>query len=510
MGKYQSVTIPDEPYKQLFKSYCQDEYLPFLKDFKPLQYKYDKYKNDLDKGIEKLVNYNDELIINRIKLFISRLYVPTLRYDSSYNKWILLGWNKDNYQEQMASKQADILSNNYRKFIINFLKDEDLILVDPFYYSLEDEQFAGSKSKGYSLHPRLYSSVDVDVSTEQLTIPKNVYNAFNGIGEKHKHKFDNYPDEVLEIKEMLKNWYLDEQSIPDELKEHNRDKIEDYKDNQNRWFTYSGHGSRVHSQTANLPTELRPYLKYEGAEFDDFKMFDISNGQPFMLSILMIRELLNLNDDELKLLHDFCLQLQLVGNKDFKSDEFSKLILHVRKQPYEVDVFLKNIRNKFSDVTIDKQLAQLFKDHSKQILLWCIMSASGCFYESMLKGSNGMFESREDIKDAFTSVLNYNNEMFSDLNSDDLLVYLNNCFPEIYKYLKAMKGKEYRNYAHQTNLIESKFMIKYLSQNLLDDNIPFVPIHDGIMIPEKNETEIIMYMMNYDLELSIPYRFESL
>ena len=506
--KYQSVTLPDLPYKQLFKSYCQDHYLPFLKDFKPLQYKYDKYKDDLDKGIDKLVNYNNELIINRIKLFLSRLYVPTLRYDSSYNKFYLLTWN--NYQNQLASKQADILSNNYRKFIINFLKKYDLIIVDEFYYSLEDEQFAGSKSKGYSLHPKLYSSVDVDVTTDQLTIPKNVYNAFNGIGEKYKHKFDNYPDEVLEIKDMLQGWNLDNEAIPEELKESNRSKIEAYQEPE-RWFTYSGHGSRVHCQTGNLPTELRPYLKYDDSEVDNFIMFDISNGQPFFLSILMIRELLNLNDEELQLLHDFCLQLQLKGNKEFIANELSKLILHVRKQPYEVDEFLKNVGEKYNDIPIKEELHQLFEDHSQQVLLWCIMASSGCFYEVMQKGSNGMFETREDLKDGFTSVLNYNNEMFTELSNHDLLVYLNNCFPEIYDYIKRLKGNEYRNYAHQTNLIESKFMIKYLAQELLISNIPFVPIHDGIMFPESNKFDVEVALMRYkNLELSVPYRFEDL
>lgn len=523
-NKYYSVTIPDLNYSNLFKSFLlrDNNYIAHLEksNNKDLKRKYNIYKDDPVNGVEAFINYNNSEWIKKNKLFISRLYKPELRYDKPYNNSIGLIW--DHYENQMASIQEQYLSTEYRKLIIDFLKAEKIISRVEFYYSASNTQFEGSKAKGYSLHPRVYSTVDFGFKTERLTISESLYNSFLGIGKNKAHKYDNYPEIVMDIKEQMGGWYLDESLIPDDLKQKYDEEIEFFK--KGEYFTFSGYGSRFYSHLSGLPKVLRPYLRYENSDHEDFMMFDINNGAPFFLSILMLREELpdhnpnvmkdsKLDDEEIKKLKIACLSLsQEAKNIDVRntiSDILSGCINHSRKGMYKPENLFRELQNNVASFTYDDQLIQVFERYNKRVLLFILMTASGTFYESMAKGSNGMYKNGDQFKDDWKKIPNWNNDLFNNVGND-FLAYMNNCFPEVYKYLKSLKGKNYKNYGHQTNVLESEFTIQFLSKKLLKMEIPFFPIHDGLMFPKEYELDLFSLVFEYDLELPIPHTFEEI
>jgi|GEM_PF-1783339 len=508
---YQTVSIPLINIRDQFRTYLNHHWLSYLKDRKALHGRYERYKDNKSKGIEKFINDRKRLNYSRLLLLIDDLYSRMNHYDSEYNRTIIYEIPFLNRPEVIQSKY---LSKNFRKLFINFCIDAKIIQCDEIYWSLEDDR-AGAKSLGYRIHPRLYA-LDVDWKTnKRLTIPKKIKDYYNG--KTKSNKFENYPKLALDIKEMNEGFSLDTSGLNGEHKKH-IEAYNTYKSSRNS-FTLSGYGNRIYTAESGMFKGLRKYLYHEDhPHIDEYKLVEISNCHVYALSILLLRQRLHLINDQ----HvNKPLYLRKKHVQD-EIDSFNSLVISIKSikksvavnklgecigNPERLSKVYRTLSKNYASIQFDEGLAQLFEGKDSQYLLFMLLACTGLAYDVF---AEKMGISRKEFKKLWSTGMNLESKYFA-VKSNKVVKFLAKYFPDVYEFVLELKNRSYKNYYHQCCKIESNIMINHISQYLHNEGLPFVNLHDGIIIPERAVDDVETKLMFFDdYALQIPFRVENL
>jgi len=478
------------------------------------------YKDCPSQGIDSFLNYNKKINYKRLLILIGDLYSPLQVYDEAYNPE--LKYSDIPFINRMASIQQKYLSEKYRMLYLDFCKDKRIIQSDDHYYSYSDSAI-GSKATGYRIHPRLLSREQYTWENKRIRVTRPVFNGYIGINK--TSKFENYPDEILEILDMMDGWKLDESEIGEDYKIH-VDTYKTFKDTESR-FTYSGIGNRIYSLENNLKKPLRKHLYHEDNEDAEYQILDISNSHVVSLAYYILKNCTALmNDqplrkpykykfkaieDKLNLLREFCFRLHHEKKKDDQKqliiEQLSKLLVPSYKdKSIDFETVYRTLSRELKDLPYNDDLVELMQSKDERNLLFIVLASSGLFFDV---SAYRMEMTRAEFKGQFNKAVNLENKKFR-VGFYEAIKFLEKFFPDVYDYICEVKENSNVNYLHEMSKVESNIMINHLSQYLISEGIEFVNIHDGIMYPKS--CDMLEYeLMFYDkYKLHIPYTIEGI
>lgn len=206
---------------------------------------------------------------------------------------------------------------------------------------------------------------------------------------------------------------------------------------------------RLHSAITNMQKDYRNFLKYDGKEL---AAIDISNSQPFLLTILF--------------------------NPNFW-DKGSNTYINIGHLP-------ENIQNRFSDELLDKiktYVASIPEDSKSEYI---IRASSGEVYEFMMNKTNEQYpDCCKDIKDAKIMMLIsfFSSNRFLNQKGAHLKKVFSKTFPEIYELIKMSKTNDKSDFACLLQSVESEIILHRCCKRIWDEGehqVPVFTIHDSI------------------------------
>lgn len=473
--------------EKLFTEYSQREYIPFLQESdNDIFIKRLRDMVDEDQAISTFVRDN----VDRIWIFLDKHYKKKFHYDNTYNKWLAFT-NKIPYHFESAETQHSYLSRLYRIFILEFMYEFDLAQKsDLNYISPNAINTDKTRPYAYRLHPRLYAS-DVEWISFRLELNAKIYNSYKGIGDKKfidQINFE-YSDTVKAIKEHNKQWDLDYKSIPEgydgEIGTYDIKKMKGY-------FDQSHRDLRLQTPEIEMKSELRKFL-YHGDNIGQVnKMVDITNAQPFLFGTLLLIEM-DLDDHTIDEIDKLGIILSNIINSSNKSkfiDVLSKLIERDIFEPTDFNqIFDELVQLRPALKSLDKQvISEAFNtDKYRDYLTYILLTQAGLIYDVVSKYIDSNC-TRSEFKKSFNATFNLKKDQFDkDYGVQRFFrIYMN----DFYKYLVMFRKNSYKNYWYQITRMESNLMIEHVCKELLQKDIPFVLVHDGILVEESYALQV--------------------
>ena len=206
---------------------------------------------------------------------------------------------------------------------------------------------------------------------------------------------------------------------------------------------------RLHSAITNMQKDYRNFLRYDGKELT---AIDISNSQPFLLTILF--------------------------NPDFW-DKGSNAYINIGHLP-------ENIQNRFSDELLDEiktYVASIPEDSKSEYI---IKASSGEVYEFMMNKANEQYpDCCKEKKDAKIMMLIafFSSNRFLNQEGAHLKKVFSETFPEIYELIKMSKTNDKSDFACLLQSVESEIILHRCCKRIWDEGehqVPVFTIHDSI------------------------------
>ena len=206
---------------------------------------------------------------------------------------------------------------------------------------------------------------------------------------------------------------------------------------------------RLHSAITNMQKDYRNFLKYDGKELT---AIDISNSQPFLLTILF--------------------------NPDFW-DKNSDANINIGHLP-------ENIQSRFSDGLLDEiktYVASMPEDSKSEYI---IKASSGEVYKFMMDKANGQYPGCcKEKKDAKIMMLTafFSSNRFLNQKGAHLKKVFSETFPEIYELIKMSKVNDKSDFACLLQSVESEIILHRCCKRIWDEGehqVPVFTIHDSI------------------------------
>lgn len=224
---------------------------------------------------------------------------------------------------------------------------------------------------------------------------------------------------------------------------------------------------RLHSAITNLQKDYRNFLRYDGQQLT---AIDISNSQPFLLTILF--------------------------NPTFW-DKNSDSYINIGHLP-------QNIQDRFPDKLLDKiknYVASIQEDKKSEYIA---KASNGEVYEHMMSKANeqypGCCNERKDAKTmmliAFFSSNKYLNQKGAHLKK-----VFSETFPEIYGLIKMSKVNDKTDFACLMQSVESEIILHRCCRRIWEEGehkVPVFTIHDSIATTSEN-VEFVRRIMNEEL-----------
>ncbi|MCW9705813.1 hypothetical protein [Fodinibius salsisoli] len=508
--KYQYITIPNIEYEEKLRTFLYSGYYyTFCKKYsKRFENRHEKVEENPDKMIGKLISSSYDILL-KIKLFIHDLYLSEWRYKGAYNNYTHMhekGYDYILFFESHSKIQERIYDSRYRELIIDFLKSEKIIEVDKSYWTLEAQK-KGSKSKGYRVHPRLYSQ-DIPLLEKRLTIAEDLYNKYNGIDTLQRGT--TYPKYIKRLRDQFDGWRLDVDAIPNNLKEEYEENIQTYLNAD--YFTFSGKGNRMYTPETFVKSELKKYLYYKERENTTYKLIEISNCHAYTLSTMLPADLTNKEKESLNSIsRSLTLYMQNSDEEDkqYIIDQLSEMIQHDRHGVLDLSDNYNNIIDHVEIIEHDPDFENLLNSDKQEYIVFMFLAMSSTIYDAL---ADRFGYTRSELKGWYRTVFNFDNELF-DYNKFEFLAMMSNCFPKVMKKINTIRSNSTKNYSNMNQKIESEIMLKNVCQYLVDNDIEFIGLHDGVIVPEHHEieTQIEVQLTAKRIHgLDIPTRIEAL
>jgi|GEM_PF-556361 hypothetical protein len=206
---------------------------------------------------------------------------------------------------------------------------------------------------------------------------------------------------------------------------------------------------RLHSAITNMQKAYRNFLKYDGQELT---AIDISNSQPFLLTILF--------------------------NPNFW-DKGSNAYINIGHLP-------QNIQDRFSDGLLDEiktYVASMPEDRKSEYI---IKASRGEVYEFMMHKANEKYsDCCKEKKDAKIMMLIafFSSNRFLNQEGAHLKKVFSEIFPEIYELIRMSKENDKSDFACLLQSVESEIILHRCCKRIWDEGehkVPVFTIHDSI------------------------------
>lgn len=466
-------------------------------------------EKDPVKKVHKFIRFNKNTYLNRVYLFLNEIYSPFIHEIHNYTgeirgfREIILS-EKIPYPQKYSKVQEKWMQKDYRTLLINFMKEAKLIEVDDKFWTTRSRK-AGHKCKGYRIHIRLYSN-DTEWKSEYVYMDKKLVNNY-----KKKTKINpmewlsSYPEAYKGIYKSISDWGLNVGSIPDSLKKECKDKISLFK--KADWFTV-GHGGRIFTPLTMLDKRLRKYIYYKPDPSLKMSLIDVSNCTYWGLSVLITKQREYFKKKDLDNINSFIKIIE--PNKDKLSSIFSNYI-----QSSDYKRLLLDIYNLSDDYQFEKKVfTELIKLYEKdsalnEALTFILISCLGIIYDVFAEYFG---VSRSTVKKELTHVINLRNkDLYHSVNKYKL--FLEDKFNSVYKLILEVSNVDDNNFSFRVNNFESDLIIVDYGAKLLEQKIPFITIHDGMLVPS---SQALQHMNDISLAsqklygLPIPIKQENM
>lgn len=495
--------------KEKFKRYLiQDE------DF---QSKYYQSYNTKEERAEAFLSRDFNKNLNRAYLLIGELFNPivygTLSKERTNSNETLfeamqmeIGITKDDvnrFMNRSSEIQKIWMSHKYRMIIIRFLIAEKIIQRDGIWFSVFSNA-EGQKSLGYRIHPRLYSK-GVKWVKRELRMDSLLYKNYTE-NNYSKAYLNSYPRQYKGIYNHLQNFEINFESIPEDLKKKYEASIEFAMMNPD--FFHVAHAGRIYSTFTNLPSELRQFIVYKPNPDMKFTYIDVRNCTYWALSVDMSIQYF---EDKKELLNSVSTLVRKI--EPYIKDLIPDFVTWIKDSDYKPLAEAIEEKAKVNKSTVIK----LFESGvPHDVLIFMLLSITGNLYE-VLVAVFGLDESERDkLKKALNKLVNLPSGQLFDDNSE-LKKFLVEYFHNVYNQIDRISTQNPKNFSYRMNSYETELIIREFGGYLLEQETPFITIHDGVMIPEyENEAEvdflkIILNNMSKKLfGLPIPIKVEDL
>jgi hypothetical protein len=248
------------------------------------------------------------------------------------------------------------------------------------------------------------------------------------------------------------------------------------------------YGRRVFTPESGMKSELREYL-YIDSKDEKYAVADISNCTHFLFADMLL-DSLNLSDYELE-------QLDKLGKKirsnSFEKDQIKHLLIKLIQPVHSKNkVDIRDVLGElFNYVIMDEVNENLLIDllstpnrKNRERLTYTLLSISGMFYEVLMDkfgyDTDHESKSRTKFKKRLAALLNDKIKHMFIPNGiyDEFLKY----FPKIFFKIVDRKKNDYRNLGFHITRKETVLMVENVAKELLDENIQFIHLYDGIII----------------------------
>ncbi|MCW9707675.1 hypothetical protein [Fodinibius salsisoli] len=468
---------------------------------------YQNAKKDELEAVDKWLRDQEEQNYKRLLLLLHSLYNPSQKYDELVEM-----------VPQMASIQESYLTPKYRMLFLRFLQRKKIINVNDSYTSTEHANVNRAEAKKYCIDHNFYHQ-KWDWELETIKVKDSLFNKFTG--KEGPSKFDNYPKWTYKIIDQLDRWSVDDEGIEDVegiKKYHSR------KQGQEK-FTFKNF--RVHCAEGGLDSDFRDRLFHTDHPNLEYISWDIDNSFPYSLANQLITATkkytstsiysnkkyryakvqsdLDVINETAEILHTAC-----------KDDEKKEIIVN------SLTSFFKKgdgITTEFIFLDLNAQLLVQCNDELDfpsglvetleydNIYLYMLLACSGLIYDVP---ANYLGVDRKEFKKPFNKCLNFEPNVIYHNDDHIGIKFLKDFFPKIIKRLMKINKNDngqFNNRMARIELTNTRVVTDYL----IDNNQPFVPLQDGIMIPNRVRNEVDnLFPAGNKQRLFLPYSFEKI
>ncbi|MFP8488494.1 hypothetical protein ACKGJO_05280 [Gracilimonas sp. Q87] len=477
MKNYYINKLQTEDIKPLLQDYCNEHYIPFLKnsDRRKQRERYKKLVTEQDK--QEAINKFVKKYTNRIYILLSSLYDPDNTEGSYHFDWY--------FREQSCKWQQDILSIEHRKFLLKFCYKNRLIERDNRdgeKYVSPNAGLAYTRCYKYRVNPKYYRDEHTWQKRFRLRITKKYFDSLNN-KKKAKYKEENTkpkPSEFgLQRKEHFDEWVLDEDRLPEDL----LPVAEDYK-KQKKFYTDNSYKEGRDYHNNNLADKrLRPFMRHiSEPKGTEHQIVELSNSFQYFLSTVLVEEM-DLSKKELEQVNYMGQVLHQISKKSKKEliDVFVDALRDkdsLKMFYWTLDLFF-DLKYKYGlDIDTKTNLIEFEDQKRRQLTLYVLMSLAGITYDVLMEFDPDTTDRSKFKKDISTMINKSNEYNWKRFGVDEIYM---DYFIEVYRVMMKWKEYHHKNLGHIMSQFESKFIHSY-EEKLLTHDIPFMNIFDGIMV----------------------------
>lgn len=227
---------------------------------------------------------------------------------------------------------------------------------------------------------------------------------------------------------------------------------------------------RLHSAITNLQKDYRNFLRYDGQELT---AMDLSNSQPFLLTILFNPAFWDKNSDS---------------------------YINIGHLP-------RNIQDRFPDELLDEikvYVASIQEDRKSEYIA---KASNGEVYEYMMSKANEQYPGCcNDKKDAKTMmfIAFFSSNRYLNQKGAHLKKVFSETFPEIYELIRMSKVNDKTDFACLMQSVESEIILHRCCRRIWDEGehkVPVFTIHDSIATTSGN-VDFVKRIMDEELTMA--------
>lgn len=394
--------------------------------------------------------------VNDLRMYLKK-HPPAFSYKEVYFHYIIYSIafrmltkkEKDEFIKINMQKFKSVTVSNINKYI--------KILQNGYFLKSDNKGYKGKESNGYKISER-YLKVD-RVYEIEIKPKTNLYNKLMKQIINRKAHYSRLEPHLLKMK---KEFFALEFNYENAFRyvDENRDyfktgllhfiAIQSLKDKRLRYFHISKKNGRLNTNLTNLWKELRPFI------INDYVNIDLTNSQPFFLSILINTITYNINNYT-GIMYD------ILNKKSLKT--FGKVAFrHISKI---------NQKSK--------------KTNLVNLSLFIEKTKAGLFYESVQDVLTD--KSREDVKKIAFAV--YYSENSQKSKNKELF---RKVYPFISEIIETLKRRNYKSLSIFMQQMESYIFIDCIAKELVQSGIIPVTIHDSVIVKREDQQQALELM----------------
>ncbi len=361
----------------------------------------------------------------------------------------------------------------------------------------------GEKSFHYRINPQFKFDCNYYELQPDTELFKNLIYSIN----KEKSNYSKLEPYLNEMRKEFMNIQFDLDSALEWVKElpndHNKAIYSlmayQFSDSRFRYYKRNDTNNRLDTNLTNLKSDLRRFI------IGDYVSIDLSNSQPFLLSILF--------EKMGKILTHFTLK-----KLDFKQTTITG-ILNNKYLPLCLHNDILELVNYFGIQCFKTLLLIRKNDHNSiftdlsQFKKW---TKDGILYDEFVKKHSEQL-TRDKIKNIMFEVLFSKNKVFDKnryyIPFEKEKQIFSSVFPTIHNIIEALKEKDNAKLAIYLQQFESSLFIDKIAKQLVESNIIPLTIHDSVIVPQNKERqalEIIQAVFKKEVGINPTFKIVNL